>query len=45
MKDFCVASCSMGKDSLAMLLRLLGTGSQLDEVVLYDAGSGFSAIY
>ena len=45
MKDFCVASCSMGKDSLAMVLRLLETGSQLDEVVFYDTGMEFNAIY
>lgn len=45
MKDYCIASCSMGKDSLAMVLRLIETGSQLDEVVFYDTGMEFQAIY
>lgn len=40
-----VASVSFGKDSLAMLLLLLETGAPLDEVVFYDTGVEFEAIY
>lgn len=40
-----IASCSFGKDSLAMLLRLLEERAPLDEVIFYDTGVEFQAIY
>lgn len=40
-----IASVSWGKDSLAMLLKLIDTGAQLDEVVYFDTGMEFPAIY
>lgn len=40
-----IASCSFGKDSLAMVLRLIAEGKPLDEVVFYDTGMEFGAIY
>ena len=40
-----VASVSFGKDSLFMLLRLLEEGAPLDEVVFYDTGMEFQAVY
>ena len=40
-----IASVSFGKDSLCMLLRLMETGAPLDEVVFYDTGMEFQAIY
>lgn len=40
-----VASVSFGKDSLAMLLMLLEEKAPLDEVVFYDTGMEFQAIY
>lgn len=40
-----IASVSFGKDSLAMLLRLLEENKPLDEVVFYDTGMEFLAIY
>lgn len=40
-----IASVSWGKDSLAMLLKLIDTGAQLDEVVYFDTGIEFHAIY
>lgn len=43
--SYFIASVSWGKDSLAMLLRLLDTGAPLDEVVFYDTGMEFRAIY
>jgi len=39
------ASVSFGKDSLAMLFMLIDKGYQLDEVVFYDTGMEFQAIY
>ena len=39
------ASVSFGKDSLAMLFMLIEKGYQLDEVVFYDTGMEFQAIY
>ena len=39
------ASVSFGKDSLAMLLLLMEKGWPLDEVVFYDTGMEFRAIY
>lgn len=40
-----IASVSFGKDSLAMLLRLIEEKMPLDEVVFYDTGMEFKAIY
>lgn len=40
-----IASCSFGKDSLAMLLLLLNRKEPLDEVIFYDTGMEFKAIY
>lgn len=40
-----VASISFGKDSLAMLLRLIEEGYPLDSVVFYDTGMEFNAVY
>lgn len=40
-----IASCSFGKDSLAMLLLILEHNLPLDEVVFYDTGMEFEAIY
>lgn len=40
-----IASVSFGKDSLAMLLKLLEKERQIDEVVFFDTGMEFSCIY
>ena len=40
-----VASCSFGKDSLAMVLNLIERKYPLDEVVFYNTGVEFQAIY
>lgn len=40
-----IASVSFGKDSLAMLLLIIQNNMQLDEVVFYDTGMEFQAIY
>ena len=40
-----IASVSFGKDSLVMLLTLLNRGETLDEVIFYDTGMEFKAIY
>lgn len=40
-----VASVSFGKDSLAMLLKLIEENKPLDEVIFYDTGMEFEAIY
>lgn len=40
-----IASCSFGKDSLAMILRLIEDKERLDEVIFYDTGMEFQAIY
>ncbi len=40
-----IASCSFGKDSLAMVLMLIEKNRPLDEVVFYDTGKEFQAIY
>lgn len=40
-----IASVSFGKDSLAMLLLLLERHEPLDEVIFYDTGMEFEAIY
>ena len=43
--DKYIASVSFGKDSLAMLLMLIEKRYKLDEVVFYDTGMEFQAIY
>lgn len=40
-----IASVSWGKDSLAMLLMLIEKDYKLDEVIFYDTGVEFDAIY
>lgn len=40
-----IASVSFGKDSLAMLLKLIELKYPLDEVVFYDTGMEFNCIY
>lgn len=45
MTDKYIASVSFGKDSLAMLLMILKNDFPLDEVVFYDTGMEFQAIY
>lgn len=40
-----IASVSFGKDSLAMLLRLIKEKEPLDEVIFYDTGMEFKVIY
>lgn len=40
-----IASCSCGKDSLAMVLRLIKEGKPLNEILFYDTGMEFNAIY
>ena len=41
----CILSISFGKDSLASLLLILSHDLPLDEVVFYDTGAEFQAIY
>lgn len=45
MSDYYICSCSCGKDSLAMALRLIEEKYPLNEIVFYDTGMEFSAIY
>lgn len=40
-----IAACSNGKDSLAMVLKLIEKNEPLDEVIFYDTGMEFEAIY
>lgn len=40
-----IASCSFGKDSLAMVLRLLKEDKPLDEVIFFNTGMEFDSIY
>lgn len=40
-----IASCSLGKDSLAMVLLLIEKKYPLDEVIFFDTGMEFQAIY
>lgn len=40
-----IASCSCGKDSLAMIICLLEKGYPLDYVLFFDAGKEFDSIY
>ncbi len=45
MKQYYIASCSCGKDSMAMVLRLIEEKKPLNEIVFYDTGMEFDAIY
>ena len=40
-----IASCSCGKDSLAMVYKIMEEKLPLDEIVFYDTGMEFKAIY
>ena len=40
-----IASVSFGKDSLAMLLKLIELNYPLNEVIFYDTGMEFECIY
>ena len=40
-----IASVSFGKDSLAMLLKILEENAPLDEVIFFDTGMEFDSIY
>lgn len=40
-----IASCSWGKDSTAMILKLIEEKEPLNEVIFYDTGMEFKAIY
>ena len=42
---YTIANVSCGKDSLAMVEEHIKRGRQLDEVVMYDTGMEFQAIY
>lgn len=45
MGSYYIASCSCGKDSLAMVLKLIFDHKPLDEIIFYDTGMEFMAIY
>ena len=45
MSKYYMCSVSWGKDSLAMLLKLIELKEPIDEVVFYDTGMEFQAIY
>lgn len=45
MEKYYIANCSHGKDSRAMVRGLIEKGFPLDEVVFYDTGAEFKAIY
>lgn len=40
-----IASCSCGKDSLAMVYKIIEKQLPLDEIVFYDTGMEFQSIY
>ena len=40
-----VANCSFGKDSLAMLLKLIEDNKSLDDVLFFDTGMEYQSIY
>lgn len=44
-RQYHIAAVSWGKDSLAMLYQLIELGCPLDEVMFYDTGMEFQAIY
>ena len=43
--SYYISSCSNGKDSLALTYELIACGCPLDEIVFYDTGMEFQAIY
>lgn len=43
--EYYIANCSHGKDSQAMVRGLIRKGWPLDEVIFYDTGAEFQAIY
>ena len=43
--DYHVVSFSGGKDSTAMLLKMLEEGMQVDEIIFCDTGVEFPAMY
>lgn len=45
MEKYYIANCSHGKDSRAMVRGLIEKGWPLDEVIFYDTGAEFQAIY
>lgn len=45
MDQYFIANCSHGKDSRAMVRGLIEKGWPLDEVLFYDTGAEFEAIY
>ena len=45
MKDYIIVSFSGGKDSTAMLLRMLETGERIDEVICCDTYMEYPAMY
>lgn len=45
MKDYHIVSFSGGKDSTAMLLRMIELGMQIDEVINFDTGLEFPDMY
>jgi len=45
MSNYYIASCSCGKDSMAMVCRLIEEDKPCDEIVFYDTGMEFKAIY
>lgn len=40
----CIANCSMGKDSIAMVLLLIDNGLRLDEVSFYETGAEYDSM-
>ena len=45
MGGYSIASVSWGKDSTAMLWKLIDSNMPLDEVLFFDTGMEFDAIY
>lgn len=45
MSNYYIANCSCGKDSLAMVYILIELGRPLHEILFYDTGMEFQAIY
>ena len=43
--SYYIASCSCGKDSLALVYRLIKEQAPLNEIVFYDTGMEFDSIY
>ena len=45
MSEWQIVSFSGGKDSTAMLLRMLELGMRVDEIIFYDTGVEFPQMY